>query len=116
MAFPLLNKRNQKTNRIHPLPPSTINNQSSLSSLKESIVSGVGAGVGFNLADRLVSSLFGARKVQVEHVASESSPSPQEGPSVIPLVTCDTYRDMYNKNKFMIYDLNHSQLQEFRKC
>lgn len=34
---------------------------------KESMVGGLGSGIGFNLADRAISSLFGARKVEVQH-------------------------------------------------
>jgi len=42
-------------------------------SFKESLVGGFGTGIGFNLADRAVSSLFGARKVEVQKVSSNSS-------------------------------------------
>ncbi len=44
-----------------------------LQSFKESLVGGFGTGIGFNLADRAVSSLFGARKVEVQKVDSNSS-------------------------------------------
>ncbi len=47
--------------------------------LKESIVSGVGSGVGFSLGSRLVSGIFGAPTVNVA-----SSTNPAAVPSVIP--------------------------------
>ena len=44
-----------------------------IQTLKESVVGGFGAGVGMNIADRAISSIFGARKVEVQKVSSNSS-------------------------------------------
>jgi hypothetical protein len=68
---------------VHPLPQQhSIQQQQQISqqnntfqTLKESVVGGFGSGIGFNIADRAISSLFGGRKVEVQHtnVVSESS-------------------------------------------
>ena len=42
-----------------------------LQSFKESVIGGVGAGIGMNIADRAISSIFGARKVEVQHTGSD---------------------------------------------
>ena len=41
-----------------------------MQTLKDSLVGGLGAGIGMNIADRAISSIFGARKVEVQHTNS----------------------------------------------
>ncbi len=43
-----------------------------MQTLKESLVGGFGAGIGMNIADRAISSIFGARKVEVQHTNTVS--------------------------------------------
>ena len=44
-----------------------------MQTLKESLVGGFGAGIGMNIADRAISSIFGARKVEVQHTGSDTN-------------------------------------------
>ena len=48
---------------MYTVPSST---SSTFQNLKDSMVSGLGAGVGMSVADRLVSSVLGPRKVEVQ--------------------------------------------------
>lgn len=48
---------------IYMVPSST---PSTFQNLKESMISGLGAGVGMSVADRLVSAVLGPRKVEVQ--------------------------------------------------
>jgi len=48
-------------------PTSTTSSPSLGSTFKESLVSGIGGGIGMNIADRLISSVFGNRSVNVVH-------------------------------------------------
>jgi hypothetical protein len=66
-----------------PQVPQVPSTSSSLSSvLKESLVGGFGSGIGFSLADRIVSGLFGARSVNVVHQTVVNQPQTQ--------FSCDT--------------------------
>lgn len=60
---------------VAPQPPTTGQ------MLKESIVSGVGSGVGFSLGSRLVSGLFGAPTV---NVASSTNPAALPSATAVP--------------------------------
>ena len=54
--------------RYHQASQQPLSNQGGMmQTLKESLVGGFGAGIGMNIADRAISSIFGARKVEVQH-------------------------------------------------
>jgi hypothetical protein len=57
------NKKSFNKRPIYMVPSAT---PSTFQNLKDSMVSGLGAGVGMSVADRLVSSVLGPRKVEVE--------------------------------------------------
>ena len=60
--------------KYHQASQQPLSNQGGMiQTLKESLVGGFGAGIGMNIADRAISSIFGARKVEVQHtnVASD---------------------------------------------
>ena len=62
--------------KYHQVSQQPLSNQGGMmQTLKESLVGGFGAGIGMNIADRAISSIFGGRKVEVQHtnVVSDSS-------------------------------------------
>ena len=77
-----------------------------MQTLKESLVGGFGAGIGMNIADRAISSIFGARKVEVQHM-NTSSTSENECQNIIKL-----YKETLSKN-----EITSQTLQEkYEKC
>jgi hypothetical protein len=61
-------------NPYHQASQQPLSNQGGMmQTLKESIVGGFGAGIGMNIADRTISSIFGARKVEVQHTGSDTN-------------------------------------------
>lgn len=54
----------RNTFRDKPMYPSS--SPSTFQTLKQSMVSGLGSGIGFSVADRLVSTVLGPRKVEVQ--------------------------------------------------
>jgi hypothetical protein len=65
----LQQKRSYGTAIPHQASQQPLSNQGGMmQTLKESLVGGFGAGIGMNIADRAISSIFGARKVEVQHV------------------------------------------------
>jgi hypothetical protein len=70
------NKKSFTRNTFRDKPiAATPQGPSLMQNLKDSMVSGLGAGVGMSVADRLVSSVLGPRKVEVEttHTIPRSS-------------------------------------------
>ncbi len=57
------NKKSFNRKPMYMIPSST---PSTFQNLKDSMISGIGAGVGMSVADRLVSTVLGPRKVEVE--------------------------------------------------
>ncbi len=57
--------------------------------LKESVVQGIGSGIGMSIGDRIVSSIFGARKVQVEHITPTPIPTTSNVPLTSTKLNCD---------------------------
>jgi hypothetical protein len=59
--------------KYHQASQQPLSNQGGgmLQSFKESVIGGFGAGIGMNIADRAISSIFGARKVEVQHTGSD---------------------------------------------
>ena len=58
--------------KFHQASQQPLSNQGGMiQTLKESVVGGFGAGIGMNIADRAISSIFGARKVEVQHTGSD---------------------------------------------
>jgi hypothetical protein len=54
--------------KYHQVSQQPLSNQGGMmQTLKESLVGGFGAGIGMNIADRAISSIFGGRKVEVQH-------------------------------------------------
>jgi hypothetical protein len=92
--------RNRKP--IYMVPSST---SSTFQNLKDSMVSGLGAGVGMSVADRLVSSVLGPRKVEVQ-TENKIVRSPDcEDISKI-------YREALVKNEY----LSQSLKEAYEKC
>jgi hypothetical protein len=58
------NKKSFNRKPMYMVPLST---PSTFQNLKDSMISGIGAGVGMSVADRLVSTVLGPRKVEVEN-------------------------------------------------
>ena len=57
--------------KYHQASQQPLSNQGGMmQTLKESLVGGFGAGIGMNIADRAISSVFGGRKVEVQHTNS----------------------------------------------
>ncbi len=101
----------------HPTP-------SHSSTLKDSLVSGIGSGVGFSLGDRLVSSLLGPRTVEVVHSEESplsSSPTLSQGQSSLSsesLYTseCQFQKQIYNSVRDILHLVKEETKEEFRKC
>jgi hypothetical protein len=77
-----------------------------MQTLKESLVGGFGAGIGMNIADRAISSIFGARKVEVQHT-NTSSTSENECQDIIKL-----YKETLSKGEFITQTLQ----EKYEKC
>jgi hypothetical protein len=73
-----------------------------LQSFKESLVGGFGAGIGMNVADRAISSIFGPRKVEVQHTNVEN-----ECQDIIKL-----YKETLSKGEFITQTLQ----EKYEKC
>ena len=56
----------RNTFRDKPMYMTPSSSPSTFQTLKQSMVSGIGSGIGFSVADRLVSSVLGPRKVEVQ--------------------------------------------------
>ncbi len=80
-------------------------NPSTFQTLKDSMVSGLGAGVGMSVADRLVTTVLGPRKVEVQ---SENkivrSPDCED--------ICKIYRESLVKNEYVSQSLKDA----YEKC
>jgi len=73
-----------------------------LQSFKESVIGGFGAGIGMNIADRAISSIFGARKVEVQHTNIEN-----ECQDIIKL-----YKETLSKDEIISQTLQ----EKYEKC
>jgi hypothetical protein len=78
-----------------------------LQSFKESLVGGFGAGIGMNIADRAISSIFGARKVEVQHTNVGSDTSENECQDIIKL-----YKETLSEGNFISQTLQ----EKYEKC
>jgi len=122
--MPYSSKR-QMSNISHPTPSQLAHPSPSYSStLKDSLVSGIGSGVGFSLGDRLVSSLLGPRTVEVVHSGQSSlsvSSSLSQGQSLLssgspPLSECQVQKQIYNSVRDILHLVKEETKEEFRKC
>jgi len=77
-----------------------------MQTLKESLVGGFGAGIGMNIADRAISSIFGARKVEVQHT-NTSSTSENECQNIIKL-----YKETLSNGEIISQTLQ----EKYEKC
>ncbi len=70
-----------------------------MQNLKDSMVSGLGAGVGMSVADRLVSSVLGPRKVEVEttHTTIPRSSECEEISKIYRQFNSPSLREAYEK-------------------
>ena len=79
-----------------------------MQTLKESLVGGFGAGIGMNIADRAISSIFGARKVEVQHTTIGSDTNVEnECQDIIKL-----YKEMISNGNFISQTLQ----EKYEKC
>lgn len=100
---------------VHPLPtqlPQQASQQNSMSqTLKDSVVGGFGTGIGFNIADRAISSLFGGRKVEVQHtnVVSDTNVS-RDNKYCENILTI--YKETLSKGEYIPQSLE----ERYKKC
>jgi hypothetical protein len=85
---------------MYTVPSST---SSTFQNLKDSMVSGLGAGVGMSVADRLVSSVLGPRQVEVQNKIVRS-PDCEDISKI--------YREALVKNEY----LSQSLKDAYEKC
>jgi hypothetical protein len=110
---------NRKTflyNSTIPTKPMTLNSAMSLQKptstfemLKQSMISGLGAGVGLSVADRLVSTVLGPRKVEVQ---TETKPQNNFVRSPDCEDICRIYREALVKNEYV----SQSIKEAYEKC
>ncbi len=81
-----------------------------LQSFKESLVGGFGAGIGMNIADRAISSIFGHRKVEVQHTNIGS------GTSVASGNTCEDIMSIYKNALSKGETIPQSLEEKYNKC
>ncbi len=94
------NKKSFNRKPIYMVPSST---PSTFQNLKDSMISGLGAGVGMSVADRLVSTVLGPRKVEVESKVVRS-PDCEDISKI--------YREALVKNEY----LSQSIKEAYEKC
>ena len=78
-----------------------------MQTLKESLVGGFGAGIGMNIADRAISSIFGARKVEVQHTTIGSDTETNECQNIIKI-----YKETLSKDEIISQTLQ----EKYEKC
>jgi hypothetical protein len=123
--MPYSSKR-QMSNVSHS---SQLSHPSHSSTLKDSLVSGMGSGVGFSLGDRLISSLLGPRTVEVVQSQPSSSPPLSLGQSLptseSPTLSlgqsslsseCQVQKQIYNSVRDILHLVKEETKEEFRKC
>lgn len=93
----MINKR-----RVHSVPiVPKISSSNSLSNIKETIVSGIGFGIGSGIANRAVSSILGPREIEIQHQISDNK--------------CKEFMTKYEK--CMKQNINCvNELEEFQIC
>ena len=100
----MMNRKNYKTYNIYKNnnkdidknSPNT-NNSSVFSTVKETIVTGFGLGVGNEVAHRLVSSILGPRKIEVQEKKQECSNELEQYQRCLKLNNCTDELIVYNK-------------------
>ena len=114
--MPYQSKR-QMSNVSHSSYPSQLSHPSPShsSTLKDSLVSGMGSGVGFSLGDRLISSLLGSRTVEVVQSQPSSSSLLSQGQS-LPTSECQVQKQIYNSVRDILHLVKEETKEEFRKC
>ena len=75
-----------------------------LQSFKDSLVGGFGAGIGMNVADRAISSIFGPRKVEVQHT------------NVVTSNTCEDIMSIYKNVLSKGESIPQSLEEKYNKC
>jgi len=88
--------------------------QGMLQSLKETLVGGFGAGIGMNVADRAISSIFGPRKVEVQHTSVASGPQVESGPQVG--TSCEDILSIYKNVLSKGESIPQSLEERYNKC
>ena len=92
--------------KYHQASRQPLSNQGGMiQSFKESLVGGFGAGIGFNLADRAVSSLFGGRKVEVQHTNSSQI-----------VTSCEDIMNIYKNALSKGESIPQSLEEKYNKC
>jgi hypothetical protein len=81
-----------------------------LQSFKESLVGGFGAGIGMNIADRAISSIFGHRKVEVQHT------NIGDGSQVSNSNTCQDILNIYKNALSKGESIPQSLEEKYNKC
>ena len=81
-----------------------------LQTFKESLVGGFGAGIGMNIADRAISSIFGARKVEVQHTTIGSDTSVESGN------TCEDIMSIYKNALSKGESIPQTLEEKYNKC
>ena len=108
-------KRSYGTSIPHQASQQPLSNQGGMiQTLKESLVGGFGAGIGMNIADRAISSVFGARKVEVHtnvvsgpQAVSASSSSENECQDIIKM-----YKESLSNGEIISQTLQ----EKYEKC
>ena len=102
--------------RYHQASQQPLSNQGGgmLQTLKESVVGGFGTGIGFNLADRAVSSIFGGRKVEVQHTNVGSGTNVGSSSSNTP--SCEDIINIYKNALSKGENIPQSLEERYSKC
>ena len=81
-----------------------------MQTLKESLVGGFGAGIGMNIADRAISSIFGARKVEVQHTTIGSNTNVESDKGCRDII--NIYKNALSKGE----NIPQSLEEKYSKC
>jgi hypothetical protein len=88
--------------------------------LKESVVSGVGAGVGMNIANRMMTSIFGAPQVAVTQTQQTPTPGLYGNPNAYPEALTQCMEHMATEKEELPLCLflmkRDRQYDEFHQC
>ncbi len=99
----------RNTFRDKPMYMTPSSSPSTFQTLKQSMISGLGAGVGLSVADRLVSTVLGPRKVEVQ---TETKPQNNFVRSPDCEDICRIYREALVKNEYV----SQSIKEAYEKC
>ena len=96
--------------RYHQASQQPLSNQGGMfQSFKESLVGGFGAGIGMSVAERMVSSVLGGRKVEVHHTNEVSSTSNSEK-------ECQDIINLYKENLSKGEIISQNLQEKYEKC